>query len=185
MSNTFGAVLAAVMPHLSQEYAATYQPMIEAAMKEAHIDTALRKAAFLAQIAHESAELLYTEEIADGHAYEGRADLGNTKPGDGKRYKGRGPIQLTGRLNYRACGLDLGLDLEGHPELASQPAIGFRCAAWYWRTHGLNELADVGHFKEITRRINGGLNGENQRETYYARAIIALNKAAVETTGVA
>ena len=176
-------VLAAVMPHLDHDHATLYLPMIEAAMTEARIDNNARQAAFLAQIAHESAELHWMEEIADGSAYEGRKDLGNVKPGDGQRYKGRGPIQLTGRLNYRSCGADLGLDLEGHPELASQPAIGFRVAAWYWRTHGLNELADVGHFKEITRRINGGLNGEVERESYFARAIIALNSASVESAG--
>ena len=68
-------------------------------MEKYQITTPLRRAAFLAQLAHESGELKYMEEIASGEAYEGRKELGNTAPGDGKRYKGRGPIQLTGRFN--------------------------------------------------------------------------------------
>lgn len=139
-------------------------------MVEFSINTPLRAAAFLAQLAHESGELRYMEEIASGAAYEGRHDLGNTEPGDGVRYKGRGPIQLSGRANYRACGAALGLDLEGDPAQAATPQVGFRIAGWYWQTHFCNELADDGYFKEITRKINGGQAGEASREAYYARA---------------
>ena len=70
--------------------------------------------------------LRYFEEIASGAAYEGRTDLGNTQPGDGKRYKGRGPIQLTGRSNYRSAGIALGLPLEESPELVTFPSAGFK-----------------------------------------------------------
>jgi predicted chitinase len=113
------------------------------------------------------------EEIASGAAYEGRSDLGNTQPGDGERFKGRGPIQLTGRTNYRACGAFLGVDLEAQPERAKDPDVAFRTAGWFWKGHGCNELADYGDeisFKAITRHINGGLNGLVSREAYYAKA---------------
>lgn len=166
--------LRAVMPNLPADKAAQYLPLINAAMAEARIDTPKRQAAFLAQIAHESAELKYFEEIASGAAYEGRGDLGNTRPGDGRRYKGRGPIQLTGRANYRAAGQALGLDLEGNPPMAAQPDVGFRTAGWFWDTKDLNTLADAGDFREITHRINGGYNGEAARERYYAAAKKAL-----------
>src|SRR5690606_25370634 len=90
-------------------------------------------------------------------------DLGNAQPGDGRRYKGRGPIQLTGRANYRAAGKALGLPLEEQPELAAMPEHGFRIAAWYWTMRKLNPLADQGNFLAITVAINGGLNGYADR----------------------
>lgn len=170
------ATIVAVMPRLTAPEVEAFTVPLEAAMVEAEINTPARKAAFLAQIAHESGELRYFEELASGAAYEGRKDLGNIHPNDGVKYKGRGPIQLTGRDNYRAAGKALGLDLENNPKLVSTPAVGFRVAAWFWKVHGLNELADAGRFKAITKIINGGLNGEVERERYYARAIIALNQ---------
>jgi putative chitinase len=147
---------------------------LEAAMREADITTPQRQAAFLAQLAHESGELRFFEELASGEAYEGRKDLGNTQPGDGRRYKGRGPIQLTGRANYRAAGRALGLDLEAQPQRAADVDVGFRVAGWFWNTRGLNALADAGDFRELTRRINGGFNGLEQREAYYRRALSIL-----------
>lgn len=163
------AQLQAIMPHLPRERAEAYLKPLNEALAEYDISTPQRRAAFLAQLAHESGELRYFEEIASGAAYEGRKDLGNTEPGDGKRYKGRGPIQLTGRANYRRTGKALGLDLEGHPEKAAAPDVGFRVAGWFWKTHGLNELADKGDFRQITRRINGGYRGLESRQRYYAR----------------
>ncbi len=121
---------------------------------------------FLAQLGHESAGLRYFEEIASGQAYEGRRDLGNTEPGDGRRYKGRGPIQLTGRANYRRFGMLLGLDLEGDPEMAAHADVGFRVAVMYWTDRNLNGEADRGGeaaFKRVTRAINGGYNGYDDR----------------------
>jgi predicted chitinase len=138
-------------------------PLAEAAMRERDITTQQRAAMFLAQVLEESGNLAYFEEIASGQEYEGRSDLGNTHPGDGPLYKGRGPIQLTGRANYRWAGARLGLPLEQHPELAAQHAVGWRIAALYWQSHGLNELADEGAFLTITKRINGGTNGYSIR----------------------
>jgi predicted chitinase len=166
--------LRAVMPNLSASKAAEYLPLLNNAMAEAQINTPQRKAMFLAQLAHESAQLRYFEEIASGAAYEGRKDLGNTQPGDGRRYKGRGPIQLTGRANYRRAGQALGLDLEGNPPLAARPDVGFRTAGWYWQSRGINEVADRGDFVGVTKKINGGTNGLADRQRYYAAARKAL-----------
>lgn len=165
-----------IMPHLPGAKREAYLPLLQAAMSEFQINTPAREAAFLAQLAHESVELRFMEEIADGSAYEGRADLGNTQPGDGRRYKGRGPIQLTGRANYRRYGDLLGVDLVSNPKLAAKPEIGFRIAGLYWKLHGLNELADRGDFVEITRRINGGTRGLKQRQRYYERAKLVLSR---------
>jgi predicted chitinase len=141
-------------------------PRAEKAMLEHAITRQARARDFLAQVLHESAGLRFFEEIASGAAYEGRADLGNTHPGDGRRYKGRGPIQLTGRANYRWAGRILKLPLEQNPGLAAQHEVGWRIAALYWKSHGLNELADKGQFVAITRRINGGTNGLADRLRY-------------------
>ncbi|KFA93042.1 hypothetical protein Q664_12145 [Archangium violaceum Cb vi76] len=162
------------MPNLSQAKAEQYLPHLNKAMAEAGINTPKRQAAFLAQLAHESGEFRYMEEIASGAAYEGRKDLGNTQPGDGVRFKGRGPIQITGRANYRAAGKALGIDLENNPKRASDPDVGFRTAAWYWNSRNLNQYADSGNFKELTRRINGGYNGLADRQKYYQRALDVL-----------
>ncbi|MFU8928323.1 glycoside hydrolase family 19 protein, partial [Acinetobacter puyangensis] len=123
------------------------------------LDSELRFSHFLAQLAHESGNFKYMEEIASGSAYEGRADLGNTQKGDGTRYKGRGPIQLTGRANYRKYGQALGIDFENNPTIVALPSIGLLVACKYWLDNGLNALADKDDVTTITRRINGGLNG--------------------------
>lgn len=166
-----------LMPNLNDGRARMYAPLLCAAMEEFDITSKRRRCAFLAQLAHESVELRYMEEIASGQAYEGRSDLGNTHPGDGKRYKGRGPIQLTGRANYRRFGKILDLDLEAKPALAAVPEHGFRIAALFWKLGGLNELADQltmkgdaaerKTFTAITRRINGGTNGLTDRLNYF------------------
>jgi predicted chitinase/peptidoglycan hydrolase-like protein with peptidoglycan-binding domain len=163
-----------IMPSLPMSKAKAYLPFLNRAMAEAKINTKQRKAMFLAQLAHESVQLRFFEEIASGAAYEGRRDLGNIHPGDGVRYKGRGPIQLTGRSNYRAAGRALGLPLEAKPKMAARPSVGFRTAAWFWTSRGLNKLADQGNFREVTRRINGGFNGLDSRLAYYRRALAAL-----------
>jgi predicted chitinase len=163
-----------IMPNLSRDKAQQYLPHLNQAMAEAGINTPKRQAAFLAQLAHESGEFRYMEEIASGAAYEGRRDLGNTQPGDGVRFKGRGPIQLTGRANYRAAGQALGIDLEHNPARAADPDVAFRTAAWYWGNRNLNSYADQGNFDAITYRVNGGYNGKASRDAYYQRALGVL-----------
>lgn len=162
--------LRAIMPRLSAERVPLFLGPINRALAKYEINTPLRRAAFLAQLAHESGELKYMEEIASGEAYEGRANLGNNQPGDGKRYKGRGPIQLTGRANYRKAGEALGLDLEGNPERVADPEVGCQVAGWFWSTRKLNALADQRDFREITRKVNGGFRGLEKREAYYVTA---------------
>lgn len=130
----------------------------------------LRLAHFMAQLAHESGNFKYMEEIASGQAYEGRKDLGNTQPGDGKRYKGRGPIQLTGRANYASFGRKIGINLERYPELAANPSIGLHVAIFYWNDRRLSEIADEDDIEAITRKINGGLNGLDDRKAQLAKA---------------
>ncbi len=165
-----------IMPNCAAAKRTAYLPFIQQAMQEFEITSYLREAAFLAQLAHESGELRYMEEIASGSAYEGRKDLGNTQPGDGKRYKGRGPIQLTGRANYQKYGGLLGLDLVNNPTIAATPEVGFRIAGQFWKLNGLNALADQQDIRQITRRINGGYNGLDDRIKYYDRAKKVLNK---------
>lgn len=128
------------------------------------LDNSLRLIHFLAQLAHESGNFRYMEEIASGAAYEGRKDLGNTQAGDGKRFKGRGPIQLTGRSNYRRYGQQLGIDFENNPEIVALPSVGLLVACKFWADNGLNALADQDDVLTITRRINGGTNGLADRK---------------------
>lgn len=161
--------LRAIMPYAGSR-AAVFLPALNDAMDEFGIDTPARQAAFLAQICHESGSLRYVRELASGAAYEGRIDLGNTEPGDGVRFKGRGLIQVTGRTNYRICGRVLGLPLEEQPELLEQVGPAARSAGWFWLSRHLNELADAGDFRVITRRINGGLNGYADRLAAWERA---------------
>ena len=129
---------------------------------------------YLAQIAHESGELRYTKELASGAEYEGRKDLGNTKKGDGVRYKGRGLIQLTGKANYKAYKEYCSFDVVAKPELLEQPLGAVRSSMWYWKTHDMNALADKDDVKAVTKRINGGYNGLAARQKYLDRAKKAL-----------
>lgn len=148
---------------------------LNAAMAEFDINTPARQASFLAQIGHESGQLRYVQEIASGAAYEGRKDLGNTQPGDGIRYKGRGLIQITGRANYTAAMMGLDIDCIEHPELLELPVNACRSACWFWKTRSLNELADAGDQVKVTRRINGGTNGLADRLALFevARKVLA------------
>jgi hypothetical protein len=115
------------------------------------------------------------EEIADGSAYEGRSDLGNTKPGDGKRFKGRGLIQLTGRANYAAYSKDTGVDYVAKPLLvATDPLVAVDVACWFWNKHGISKLADKDDVKAVTKAINGGFNGLDDRIEFLLRAKAVL-----------
>ena len=179
--------LQAIMPLLPAAKRATLFPFLTAAVNEFGIDQPARTAAFLAQLAHESAQFRFMEEIWGPTAAQRRyeppgklaGDLGNTDAGDGRRFKGRGPIQITGRANYRRFGDLLGLDLVSGPEQAALPDVAFRIAGLYWSKKGLNELADrvtAEAFREITRRINGGFNGLAERERFYetAKAVLSV-----------
>lgn len=148
------------------------------------IDNPKRIAAFLAQVGHESGQLLYVRELGSEH-YLSKYDtgtlaarLGNTPEadGDGQKYRGRGLIQITGRRNYLACSQALFGDerLLQQPQLLEQPQWACESAAWFWQSNGLNQLADNDQFTTITRRINGGLNGLDDRLQLWARAKAVL-----------
>ncbi|TDQ04138.1 glycoside hydrolase family 19 protein [Labedaea rhizosphaerae] len=167
--------LMAIMPKLSRAQADAYLPLLNQAMADAQVNNPKRKATFLSQLAEESADLTDFEENASGRAYEGNRNLGNTQPGDGPRFKGRGPIQLTGRDNYTRAGRALGVDLVNHPELVqTDPAIGFRTAAWFWNDKHPNAAADAGDFTTVTKKVNGGTNGIEIRRAAYNRALKVL-----------
>lgn len=181
---------------------------LSAAMAEFSIGAPVRASAFLAQLAHESAGLTrfsenlnysaerlvamwpkrftpalaakyarQPEKIAN-YAYAGRYANGDESSGDGWRYRGRGPIQLTFRGNYRAAGEKLGLDLVNNPDRVLEPAIGARVAGWYWDSRKLNVLADARDFVGITKAINGGTHGLADRTALYEKAKRALAVAA-------
>jgi putative chitinase len=167
VNGQFGSnLLQILMPLSSQDQADTFTEPLVAALHANQINTPLRQAHFLAQLGHESGSLRYTAELASGTAYEGRTDLGNTQPGDGPRFKGRGLIQITGRANYTSYGNDRGKDyITGlNPTLlAMDPNIAADCSGWFWATRHLNELADNDDLLTITERINGGTNGLDDR----------------------
>ncbi|MCE4555399.1 glycoside hydrolase family 19 protein [Roseateles cellulosilyticus] len=155
------------------EEVAEFSPRLQQVMANRHIDTPLRQAHFLAQIGHESGEFRFRAEIANGEAYQGRADLGNLQPGDGRKFKGRGLIQLTGRANYAEYGRAIGQEAEllDSPErVATDAALCADVAGWYWAKNNLNALADADDLTTLTRRINGGLNGYDDRRRLLLRA---------------
>jgi putative chitinase len=159
-----------IMPNATPNHIRIFYPPLVASMDKVYLSS-LRMAHFLAQIGHESSSLRYTEEVASGSAYEGRRDLGNTEPGDGRRFKGRGLIQLTGRANYAAYSEDTGIDYIASPELiANNPDAAIGVAYWFWDKHRLSPLADKDNIKTITKRINGGYNGLDDRINYLNRA---------------
>lgn len=199
--------LGQIMPNLPADKRALYIAPLQAAMNEFGINTYLREAAFLAQLAHESMELkawsenlnysaqgllkvfpkyFKTSALANAYArqpqkiasrvYANRMGNGDEASGDGWKYRGRGPIQLTGKSNYTAYGQTLGLDLVGNPDSVATPEVGFRVAAAFWNSNGLNALADRQDFVGITKRINGGTTGLDDRTKFYNRAKQVLNK---------
>lgn len=193
-------LLQEIVPSLSDDNAASLILALNLAMREAEINTSLRQAAFIAQVAHESRgfsrfvenlnyrteRLLdifgkyFTEDEAQEFArqpekianrvYADRLGNGDEDSGDGWRYRGRGFIQLTGKDNYREAGKSLHMDLVGQPELAEGLEVSARIAAWYWTKRHLNSFADRGQFDTITKLINGGLNGLADRRAYYGKA---------------
>jgi putative chitinase len=166
--------LRAAMPFANVDRIAAFIHPLNDACDEFGITTPIRQAAFLSQVAHESGSLKYTLELASGDAYENRPDLGNRQPGDGRLYRGRGLIQVTGRANYAACGMALQLNLIESPELLEAPAAAARSAGWFWQSKGLSRLADEDKFGAITKAINGGYNGLDDRIWHWLKARRAL-----------
>lgn len=175
--------LLAIMPNAKRLYnahvrdsktcAEVYLPHLNKFMEQYHIEKPLEVAYFLATIAVESGELRYAEEIASGAAYEGRKDLGNTVRGYGKRFKGRGLIQLTGFNNYKSYSDSIGFDFystEAKAKGLAQPANAVRSACWFWWKNDLNKLANQDLAERVRRRVNGGLNGYAQFMQYVARS---------------
>ncbi|MGE4278654.1 MAG: glycoside hydrolase family 19 protein [Magnetospirillum sp.] len=197
-------ILRAALPAARPTDIARFAAPLAEACAEWGIDTPLRLAAFLAQIAHESGQLralvenlnysadallrVFPRHFNAGQAaayarqpqrigsrvYANRMGNGDETSGDGWHYRGRGLIQVTGKTNYAACGTALGLDLIAQPELLEQPGPAARSAAWFWHRNGLNRPADARDIKTITRRINGGLTGLEDRKVHYAHACAAL-----------
>jgi len=172
-----------IMPN-ARAQAGVFISVLNTAMSHHRIDTPKRMAAFLAQVGHESGQLRYVRELG-GEQYLGKYDtgtlaarLGNTPQtdGDGQKYRGRGLIQITGHDNYLRCSLGLFGDerLLALPELLERPQWAAESAAWFWEQNGLNELADRDQFSTITRRINGGSNGLEDRLQLWARARAVL-----------
>ena len=156
-----------------------------AAMSRAGIVDPTERAMFLAQMAHESGNFLYDEEIASGQKYEGRSDLGNNQPGDGVRYKGRGYIQLTGRANYRDYGNRLGVDLENNPDLAKDPNIAADIAIAYWQQRVDRNAARAGDVRTVTRNINGGLNGLADRQNKFDKYMKNRDRNTIQSSSIA
>jgi putative chitinase len=189
-----------IVPSLSSRQIDPLISALNPAMTEAKINTSLRQAAFIAQLAYESQgfthfvenlnyradrllevfgkyfdqqeaqEYAHQPEKIANRVYANRLGNGDEVSGDGWRYRGRGFIQLTGKDNYREAGNSLNLDLVAKPELAAGLEVGARVAGWYWTSRDLNPYADRGQFDTITKRISGGLNGLNERRAYYLKA---------------
>ena len=155
--------------------ATKFADIIDDVLAEYEINTGERIAAFLAQVGHESGNLRYLREIwgptEAQERYEGRVDLGNTEPGDGKRYMGRGLLQTTGRNNYTKLSKALDIDFVSNPEQLEEPVNALKSACYFWKDNKLNQYADSGDFKTLTKRINGGFNGLAERTALYEKAI--------------
>lgn len=173
-----------IMP-LAGARLAPHLPYINPALEWGNIVEPLDAAAFIAHLALESGEYRWMEEIADGSAYEGRIDLGNTVPGDGPKFKGHGPIQITGRDAHRACGEALGLDLIADPLLLTRPEHGTHAAVWFWTRYkpACQAAAKVGWFHVTQRLVNGGENGWAERVVYYQRGLQMLKLPAYDPDG--
>ena len=170
------AHLRAIMPNIPQDDDVTEFPACCATMRKFDITNKRRAAAWLANVAKESGELRYTEEIASGAAYEGRADLGNNQPGDGVRFKGRGYIQITGRANYARIAKALGVPCVAHPDLLKRMPHRWWTAGYYWQNMSslgdLNLIADQGNFESTVLGVRGG--PDPGRRAYYDRAMEEL-----------
>lgn len=188
-----------VLPRMNWDKAQLYLPFIATVLPKFGIDTPLRKAHFLSQVAHESGGLQYSQEnlnysakglrsvfgkyfptmeIANTYArkpekianrvYANRMGNGNEASGDGWKYRGRGLIQLTGKENYQKFARDYGVDCVKKPDLLLDPEWALTSACWFWKKRNLNPYADANDIIMITKKINGGINGLNDRQQYLA-----------------
>lgn len=167
-SGTFKSDQAVIVGAISGRFAQT--------LERYGISSYLRIAHFMGQVTHECAGFRTTEEFASGAKYEWREDLGNVNKGDGRKYKGRGLIQLTGRFNYTKMAETLSLPLVENPGMAAEPLLSLTIACEYWKSHGINDPADDDDLIEVTRRVNGKLNGLEDRRFYLGRAKAALKR---------
>jgi predicted chitinase len=176
--NVTEADISRLAPRAKAEIILPIIAALPAALATYAINTPLRFCHFIAQAAHETGGFTLLNEAGGSVYFErhygsdtavGRR-LGNSQPGDGARYHGRGIFQLTGRANYAVFGEKLGLNLISQPELAAVPATSLAIACLYWASRGLNRFADADDVVEITRRINGGQNGLAERKRYLVLA---------------
>ena len=179
--------VAQILPHASAANIAEYTPLLIKALHEAGIDDAPMVAYTFGTINAETSAFAPIPEYGSGSEYEGRADLGNTQPGDGPRFKGRGFIQLTGRHNYRHMGEKLGVDLENNPDLALQPDIAVRVFAAYLqpRAHAIRTALANGDLAQARRYVNGGTNGLGPMTDGYNAAMHILEAPAQAPAPVA
>lgn len=179
------AQLKEIAPTISDK-AEVFIPYLNDTMAEYDITSVRQRAAFIAQIAHESGAFKYTTEIASGDAYEGRKDLGNIYKGDGRKFKGRGLIQITGRDNYGRVSRVFGHDFITNPELLATPQYAVRSAGWFWQNikgNGLMSLPEdwrsatrkYSPFQYLCFRVNGGMNGYAERAMYFLRGLEVLS----------
>lgn len=153
-------------------------PALNQALLDADCTTVNRAAMWLAQVGHESGGLRWMEELATGAAYEGRKDLGNTQPGDGVRFKGRGPIQITGRYNYSQVSkwafekgyVPTPTFFVDNPQMLASDSYGFLGVTWYWTVaRNMNVYADAASIVGATKAVNGGTNGLADRQARWDR----------------
>ncbi len=168
--------LRAIMPNIPQQDEIEELPLCIETAREFEITTKPRFAAWIGNVAKESGELFYVREIHDGSNYEGRRDLGNTQPGDGRRFRGRGYIQITGRANYTRIASDLDIDCINNPELLEEMPLPWITAGYYWRHMSargdLNLIADRGDFATTVLGVRGGPDPDRHR--FYNRAMEVL-----------
>jgi predicted chitinase len=160
-----------VCPNLSDKDAARIAVGLGQAFARFEINTPRRAAMAVAQWAHESDHFKTATEYASGDDYEGRNDLGNTQKGDGRRFKGRGRIQITGRSNYEAMAKALDIDCVANPDLLAEPPYSELASGQWWRMHDCNRFCDRDDFIGLTKRINGGTRGLAERQRLYALAL--------------
>ena len=159
-----------VCPNLDMKEARAIADGLGEAFMRFEINTPRRAAMAVAQWAHESDHFRTATEYASGDNYEGRRDLGNTQKGDGRRFKGRGRIQVTGRANYEKVAKGLGLDCVNNPDLLAAPPNSELASGFWWSNAGCNAFCDRDDFLGLTKRINGGTNGLDDRKRLYALA---------------